>query len=102
MRRGRYRGVQNTPADCTAQRHLTRRQRTAMVLLIGNYPLDRQQSMLRFSTMMLEGLTAAGVAAELIQPRAMMGRFRLAGNLVAKWPAYVENIVRIPRHLHAR
>jgi hypothetical protein len=32
-----------------------------MVLLIGNYPADQQQSMQRFATMMMRGLAAAGV-----------------------------------------
>ena len=52
-----------------------------MVLLIGNYPPDRQQSMHRFAMMMLDGLTAAGVPAELIQPQPFFGRFRLCGRL---------------------
>ena len=56
-----------------------------MILLIGNYPLDRQQSMQRFATMMLEGLTAAGIPAEVIYPRPFFGRFRSAGSFIAKW-----------------
>src|SRR3712207_6628807 len=58
------------------------------VLLIGNYALDRQQSMLRFGAMMLEGLTAAGVSAELMQPPALFGGFEGAGMFAAKWLAY--------------
>lgn len=64
-----------------------------MILLIGNYPLDRQQSMQRFATMMLDGLTTSGVSAELIQPEAFFGRFRVAGNFVAKWLAYLDKIL---------
>jgi glycosyltransferase involved in cell wall biosynthesis len=64
-----------------------------MILLIGNYPLDRQQSMQRFATMMLDGLTASGVSAELIQPEAVFGRFRAAGNFIAKWLAYLDKIL---------
>lgn len=61
-----------------------------MILLIGNYPLDRQQSMQRFATMMLEGLTAAGIAAEVLQPKPVLGRFRAAGSFAAKWLAYLD------------
>ena len=50
-----------------------------MILLIGNYPLERQQSMQRFATMMLDGLKAAGIPAELILPKPRLGRFRVAG-----------------------
>jgi glycosyltransferase involved in cell wall biosynthesis len=70
-----------------------------MILLIGNYPLDRQQSMQRFAMMMLTGLTAAGISAELIQPMPLLGRFRYAGNFVAKWLAYLDKFVLFPRTL---
>ena len=70
-----------------------------MIFLIGNYPLDRQQSMQRFAMMMLLGLTAAGISAELIQPSPFFGRFRYAGNFVAKWLAYLDKFVLFPRTL---
>ena len=73
-----------------------------MVLLIGNYAPDRQQSMQRFGTMMLQGLTAAGVAAELIRPEPVFGNFRLAGAFIAKWLAYVDKFVLFPRRLRAK
>jgi glycosyltransferase involved in cell wall biosynthesis len=72
---------------------------TAMVLLIGNYPPDRQESMRRFSMMMLDGLHAAGVQAELIQPQPLFGRFRLAGGFVTKWLAYLDKFVLFPVRL---
>jgi glycosyltransferase involved in cell wall biosynthesis len=65
----------------------------AMVLLIGNYPLDNQPSMHRFAMMMLDGLAAAGVPAELIRPRPFFGRFRYAGSFIAKWLAYIDKFV---------
>jgi glycosyltransferase involved in cell wall biosynthesis len=74
----------------------------AMVLLIGNYPPDRQQSMHRFALMMLDGLTAAGVPAELIQPQPFFGRFRYAGGFVAKWLAYIDKFVLFPRRLRSK
>ena len=64
-----------------------------MVLLIGNYPPDNQQSMHRFAMMMLDGLAAAGVPAELIRPQPFFGRFRYAGSFIAKWLAYVDKFV---------
>jgi len=47
-----------------------------MVLLIGNYLPDQQQSMLRFNQMMLQGLLERGIEAELIRPPAILGRIR--------------------------
>jgi glycosyltransferase involved in cell wall biosynthesis len=73
-----------------------------MVLLIGNYPPDRQQSMDRFAMMMLDGLASAGVPAELIQPQPFFGRFRYAGSFVAKWLAYFDKFVLFPRRLRRR
>jgi glycosyltransferase involved in cell wall biosynthesis len=73
-----------------------------MILLIGNYALDRQQSMQRFARMMLDGLTAAGVEAELIQPEPFLGRFRLAGGFVAKWLAYLDKFIFFRGELRKR
>jgi len=72
-----------------------------MVLLIGNYPPDRQQSMQRFSTMMLEGLQLAGVPAELIRPEPVLGNLLRAG-FVAKWLGYIDKFVLFPRRLQRK
>ncbi|HZR77814.1 MAG TPA: glycosyltransferase family 1 protein [Chthoniobacterales bacterium] len=72
-----------------------------MVLLIGNYPLDRQQSMQRFGIMMLQGLHGAGVRAELIVPRPVLGKFRAAGNFAAKWLGYIDKFIFFPRQLRS-
>ncbi|HEX8898126.1 MAG TPA: glycosyltransferase [Chthoniobacterales bacterium] len=76
-----------------------RRHLILMILLIGNYPLERQQSMERFAMMMLDGLNAAGMPAELIRPRPFLGRFRFAGSFVAKWLAYLDKFVFFRRAL---
>ena len=73
-----------------------------MILLIGNYPADRQQSMQRFATVMLDGLAALGIEAQLIQPEPFFGRFRLAGGFVAKWLAYLDKFVLFRRRLASR
>jgi glycosyltransferase involved in cell wall biosynthesis len=70
-----------------------------MILLIGNYALDRQQSMQRFALMMLAGLQNSGIPAELIQPSSFFGRFRFAGSFVAKWLGYVDKFVLFRRQL---
>src|SRR5947207_9770846 len=72
---------------------------TTMVLLIGNYPRDRQQSMQRFGMMMLQGLNASGIPAKLIAPQPFFGKFRGAGSFVAKWLGYIDKFVLFPRQL---
>jgi glycosyltransferase involved in cell wall biosynthesis len=73
-----------------------------MVLLIGNYAPERQQSMLRFAAMMLDGLTAAGIKAEMIQPQPFFGNVQLFGNFVTKWFAYIDKFLLFPRQLNAK
>lgn len=70
-----------------------------MVLLIGNYPADQQQSMQRFAMMMLRGLTAAGVPVELILPQPFLGRIQFAGRFVGKWLGYLDKFLFFPRQL---
>ena len=70
-----------------------------MVLLIGNYSADQQQSMQRFNTMMLQGLNAAGIDVELIRPQPLLGKFRAAGRFIAKWLGYIDKYVFFPFHL---
>ena len=73
-----------------------------MVLLIGNYALDRQQSMQRFTAMMLQGLAAAGVCAEVAAPAPVLGKLFGAENFLGKWLAYIDKFVLFPRKLRAR
>lgn len=70
-----------------------------MVLLIGNYSADQQQSMQRFNAMMLQGLEAAGIHAILIRPQPFLGRFRAAGRFISKWLGYIDKYVFFPFHL---
>lgn len=73
-----------------------------MVLLIGNYPPDRQESMHRFALMLLDGLAAAGVPAEMITPTPFFGRLGYAGGFVGKWLAYIDKFILFPRQLRSR
>jgi glycosyltransferase involved in cell wall biosynthesis len=69
-----------------------------MVLLIGNYPLDQQQSMQRFGDLMLRGLRTAGVTAELITPEPVLGKL-FGAHGIGKWLAYVDKYVFFPFRL---
>jgi glycosyltransferase involved in cell wall biosynthesis len=73
-----------------------------MVLLIGNYPLDRQQSMQRFATTMLQGLGAAGIVAEVITPSPILGKLFGSGKFIGKWLAYIDKYILFPRQLRKR
>jgi glycosyltransferase involved in cell wall biosynthesis len=71
-----------------------------MVLLIGNFPPDQQQSMQRFSEMMLRELRALGIAAELTCPEAYFARLVPARlGFLRKWAGYIDKLIIFPRRL---
>lgn len=72
-----------------------------MVLLIGNYSPDQQQSMQRFAELMLQGLTTAGVAAEMISPQPKLIRLFPSG-AVAKWLGYIDKYLLFPFSLRRK
>ena len=70
---GAWPGVRATPRNCM---HLQlRRTARMMILLIGNYVLDRQQSMQRFAMMMLDGLAARAFQRNSSSPSLFWGAF---------------------------
>ena len=73
-----------------------------MVLLLGNYPPDQQQSMQRFSAMMLRGLTDRGIKATLIAPRPILGNLRFLGGFARKWLGYLDKYIFFPFQLQRR
>src|SRR5438874_3724739 len=73
---------------------------TAMVLLIGNFLPDQQQSMQRFSQMMLRELRALGIAAELACPEGYFVRIVPAQfGVLRKWAGYIDKLITFPRRL---
>src|SRR5438132_9454171 len=73
---------------------------TAMVLLIGNFPPDQQQSMQRFSEMMLRELRALGIAGELTRPEAHFALLVPARfDFLRKWAGYIDKLIIFPRRL---
>jgi glycosyltransferase involved in cell wall biosynthesis len=71
-----------------------------MVLLIGNFAADQQQSMQRFSEMMLRELRALGVAAQLIRPQSHVARFVPPQfQFLKKWAGYIDKFLLFPQHL---
>jgi len=71
-----------------------------MVLLIGNFPPDQQQSMQRFSEMMLRELRELGIATELTRPKAHFARLVPAQfEFLRKWAGYIDKFIIFPRRL---
>lgn len=70
------------------------------VMLIANYLPDRQESMLRFARMLVDGLAAHGIQPILVSPEPRLTRrtaYRYSG--WRKYLGYVDKFLLFPRHL---
>jgi glycosyltransferase involved in cell wall biosynthesis len=66
------------------------------VLLVANYPLDEQWSMMRFAELVGSGLREKGVAVETIRPKPLLGLLVPRRGLVGKWLGYIDKFVLFP------
>jgi glycosyltransferase involved in cell wall biosynthesis len=68
------------------------------ILLVGNYYLDGQHSMLRFCATLEMELRAAGHDVRVIRPKASVGRKKPTQTGLEKWLGYIDKfLVFIPR-----
>ncbi len=85
-----YENSQNQPTDKPALR----------LVIIGNYPLDHQQSMDRFAEMMANLAAKRGVVAEIWRPAVVLAQGTVHTNAgFAKWRGYVDKWVLYPTML---
>jgi glycosyltransferase involved in cell wall biosynthesis len=69
-------------------------------VLIGNYPPDGQESMLRFADILAAGLRYRGLSAEIVAPRPVVAPPRSQpGGGLQKWLAYVDKWLVFPATL---
>jgi len=73
-----------------------------MILLVGNYPVDRQESMLRFAALLREKLRDHGTEVELIAPQPVFGRLMPSSTGLGKWLGYLDKFLLFPIHLRRR
>lgn len=66
------------------------------ILLIGNYVLDKQESMLRFAALMERELRARGHSVKLLQPEPYLGRLLPVNAGLGKWLGYVDKFFLFP------
>jgi len=70
-----------------------------MILLIGNYPNDRQESMQRFANLLKDELTKAGKEVQLIAPKPFFGRIKPSAHGLGKWLGYLDKFLIFPLQL---
>lgn len=69
------------------------------ILLIGNYPNDRQISMLLFTRALYRGLKAKGHDVRVLQPRTIAGRLCPSPSGLGKWLGYMDKFLLFPHVL---
>ncbi|WP_372720580.1 glycosyltransferase family 4 protein [Novipirellula sp.] len=73
------------------------------LIIIGNYPPDRQQSMERFAEMLRRGAEDQGIAAEIWRPEVLFAKKHSSTTSgISKWLGYLDKWVRYPRVLRKR
>ncbi len=72
------------------------------VLLIGNYPVDGQESMRRFADLLAHQLPDRGIQVEQLCPTPVFGRFGGGLQQSGKWLGYMDKFLLFPRKLRKR
>jgi glycosyltransferase involved in cell wall biosynthesis len=71
------------------------------ILLVGNYALDNQASMLRYANMLCSQMAARGHQVEIVRPRPVLAW--LSANMwLRKWLGYLDKYLLFPFTLRAR
>jgi glycosyltransferase involved in cell wall biosynthesis len=66
------------------------------ILLVSNYLLDRQHSMLGFALLMEQGLREAGHDVRTLHPPVVFGRLGRWLPVASKWLAYMDKFLLLP------
>jgi glycosyltransferase involved in cell wall biosynthesis len=73
------------------------------IILIGNYPPDKQQSMERFANMLAAGFSKEGHCATIWRPVVFFGwLFASTTTGPGKWMGYIDKWILFPLILHGR
>lgn len=73
------------------------------IILIGNYPLDHQESMQRFANMLREGFESNGFETEIWKPVVFFGIFfSITNSGLGKWFGYLDKYLLFPFVLKVR
>ena len=73
------------------------------IIFIGNYQLDKQESMLRFAKLLCTGFQKAGYDAHIWWPKAFFGKlFKATTTGFPKWVGYIDKWIIFPFILRRR
>jgi glycosyltransferase involved in cell wall biosynthesis len=69
------------------------------ILLVGNYSVDEQHSMLGFVGTLYSGLSSRGIEVKVISPKPVLGKLPLKPIDAAKWLRYIDKYLLFPHSL---
>lgn len=69
------------------------------IILIGNYPPDKQYSMKNFEVLMAEGYIQSKLTVSVIRPSEIFGKVNLKRSSVIKWLGYIDKFLLFPVQL---
>lgn len=73
------------------------------LIIVGNYPLDHQQSMERFSRMLRSGAEERGLESEIWRPEVLFARRHSTSTSgLAKWLGYIDKWIYYPIRLRRK
>lgn len=73
-----------------------------MIILIGNYPADKQESMIRFANTLAVGLKNRGLDVQVWNPKVVLGSCFSPTSLIGKWIGYVDKWLLFPIFIRYR
>jgi glycosyltransferase involved in cell wall biosynthesis len=66
------------------------------IILIGNYPRDKQESMERFAQMLSDGFRNVGLHTAIWRPKVFFGAFFKTTSGLGKWVGYIDKWILFP------
>src|SRR5215470_2947732 len=69
------------------------------ILLISNYRLDKQQSMLRYAEMLRDELSNQGQVVSVVHPPVVLGGLPFLPGPLKKWIGYIDKYLLAPAYL---
>jgi glycosyltransferase involved in cell wall biosynthesis len=70
------------------------------ILLVGNYPLDNQASMLRYVDMLCQQIALRGHQVEIVRPKPFFGNL-FTQPVLRKWFGYIDKYLLFPAKLRS-
>ena len=69
------------------------------IILIGNHPLEKMESMHRYARMLFDGLLGQKVDVSIVRPPVWFAKIKFSAHGVGKWLGYLDKFILFPFEL---